>query len=332
MRARARRVTCFRVADMAVNHQGGALLSTLLLAAALHALAAPALPEQPVLSSSSNETRSNTRLLDEQTEPAPARGIMGRMLGLLDYLKGNGAFLAQGGHRPPRPQPRPVPVRKVATPFRPVRMVDPYNILQYFESKWNTGTPDGIDCNHVIRVGPRGDGGKLVCADAMPSPGQPCRVVSVGLGSDFGFESDLHRHWPHCVIDMYDGTNWGRQYPVFPPYIKFHKENFNAGFAQRLKGGTPISLFKIDCEGCEFTAMEPFISQVCPEQFQVEVHGGGAYAGPSGYAKVDKLMRAFNRTHGVFYKEPNIQFTAGDCVEFAFRRREGACAALRGRG
>ena len=59
---------------------------------------------------------------------------------------------------------------------------------RYFQREWNAGTAAALDCARVKRVGDRGDGGKLVCLDAMPPPTTPCRVVSVGAGGDFSFE------------------------------------------------------------------------------------------------------------------------------------------------
>ena len=37
-------------------------------------------------------------------------------------------------------------------------------------------------------------------------------------------------------------------------------------------------------------------------------------------------MKAVNRTHGIFYKEPNLQYSDGTCVEFAWRKRKNAAS------
>jgi hypothetical protein len=70
-------------------------------------------------------------------------------------------------------------------------------------------------------------------------------------------------------------------------------------------------------QGCEFSWLSPFLKNVHTEQLLVEVHGSMR---PS---KVEALMLAFNRTHGIFYREPNLLFTDGTYIEFALRRRGG---------
>jgi len=213
-------------------------------------------------------------------------------------------------------------------------MMPGVNMREYFQSHWNVGTPEGADCQRVRRIGPRGDGGKLLCLDAIPPPGTPCSVISVGVGGapneppDFRWEVDLHRQFPNCTIDVYDGTNFGRgAIRNAPPFIHFHPVNFDERTWMKHHGQV-IDIFKIDCEGCEFTAVPSFVEHLCPEQFMIEVHAGL----PSLHARADKLMSTLNRTHGIFYKEPNIQHSDGTCLEFAWRRREdvpqsSACAA-----
>ncbi len=61
------------------------------------------------------------------------------------------------------------------------------NMQAYWQAMWNQGTDEALDCSRVVRVGDVADlrlaslqvGGKLLCDDAMPKPGEPCRVVSL---------------------------------------------------------------------------------------------------------------------------------------------------------
>eukprot|EP00966_Prymnesium_polylepis_P254849 5888302-Prymnesium_polylepis.1 len=42
-----------------------------------------------------------------------------------------------------------------------------------------------------------------------------------------------------------------------------------------------------------------------------------------GPRAVDELLGMLNKTHGMYYREPNMQFSPGTCIEFAWRRRGG---------
>ena len=198
------------------------------------------------------------------------------------------------------------------------------NMREYFQGHWNVGTYEGMDCAQMRRVGADGDGGKVVCWDAVPAPSEPCFVLSVGVGGapgappDFSFERDLHRRLPHCTMDVYDGTNFGRG-PITnaPKYVNFFPQNFQPTTWQKYQGRR-VDIFKIDCEGCEFESIAPFIDNVHTEQLLFEIHGGGRHK------QVEQLMRSLNKTLGIYYREPNIQFSDGTCIEFALRRRRKA--------
>lgn len=193
----------------------------------------------------------------------------------------------------------------------------------FFQNHWNPGTYEGYDCARMRRVGPRGDGGKTVCFDAVPAPDEPCFVLSVGVGGDpgappdFRFEIDLHRRLPHCSIDVYDGTNFGRgAIRNAPGFVTLYPENFRPNTWRRYRN-RHVDIFKIDCEGCEFETVAPFIANVHTEQLMMEVHGANRHG------DVQHLMKSLNRTHGIYYREPNIQYSDGTCIEFALRRRGG---------
>ena len=74
------------------------------------------------------------------------------------------------------------------------------------------------------------------------------------------------------------------------------------------------------------------MEHVTTNQLLVEVHGdigraavsrrGGLSAVKYLQRRVDEFMRGLNRTHGIFYREPNIMHSDGTCIEFALRRRE----------
>lgn len=189
---------------------------------------------------------------------------------------------------------------------------------------------EGVLCDQMQRLGALGDGGKMVCVDRPMAldDTRTCVVISVGSRGDFSFESAVHRRWPHCEIHTFDGTRpEGATWDV-PSVVHFHAANFNvtswrpwrhrrqAGTAPH-GGGHGVALLKMDCDGCEYTALPPFLEHVCVEQLLLEVHRQAA----SGGALV-RLLKTLNRTHGAFYAEPNV-FGAppGTCMEIALRRR-----------
>ena len=76
-----------------------------------------------------------------------------------------------------------------------------------------------------------------------------------------------------------------------------------------------IDIFKIDCEGCEWTTYQDWVGEGIPrlQQIQVEVHGVPKQPKESVLNFFDTLEAAgFLR----FHKEPNIQWNPG-CLEYA---------------
>jgi hypothetical protein len=148
------------------------------------------------------------------------------------------------------------------------------------------------------------DGGKLVCkaADALRPP---CRVFSVGSNGDASFENGIHALSPECRIDTFDGTLVGRRSKLaaaLPSFVRFHPLNWSPStlgeIVQTLDGNaregrkgaawTPsppptLPVLKIDCDGCEFNSLMPFLERVCTEQILIEIHA------------VEPRARAFKR-------------------------------------
>jgi len=188
----------------------------------------------------------------------------------------------------------------------------------YFQRSWHAGTDEGVDCATLRRVGPSGSGGKAICLDG----GLDLRglVVSVGVRDDWGFETALHGLCPTCPIEVFDGTNFGFG-PVRPPaFVDFHDEDFTPETWRRFVGRR-VEVLKIDCEGCEFLSLPPFVERLSPRLVLVEIHGN------SHEDEADALLRKLNTTHGIYYREPNMEHSDGGCIEFALKRRGVAAPA-----
>ena len=70
----------------------------------------------------------------------------------------------------------------------------------------------------------------------------------------------------------------------------------------------------MDCEGCEASALVPWLDHLCTEQVVVELH-----AFPSqSYAR---LLRRLAATHIPFYAEHNPSCERRRCVEISWVRR-----------
>jgi hypothetical protein len=158
----------------------------------------------------------------------------------------------------------------------------------------------------------------MLCLDTLPAPHERCLVISVGSAGDFGFEAALHRQLPHRSVHVHDGSNFGRG-PIrnMPTFVNFFSEDFGAHTRRRYANVSQVDVLKVDCEGCEFEAVVPFIDRVPTQSLLVKIHGG-----PHRRDDVQRLMTRLNRTHGIYYREPNIEHSDGTCIEFALRLRK----------
>ena len=202
---------------------------------------------------------------------------------------------------------------------------------EFWQGHWHPGMRGGCDCARARRIGPDGDGGKMVCVDAVPAPPEACLVVSVGVGGlpgqppDFRFETALHARFPHCEIETWDGTNFGRgSITNAPSFVRFRAENFSPRSFERYVGRR-VDILKIDCEGCEFDCLPPFVARVLTRQVLVEVHSALLIQGEFFGHRPHWLMKHLNETaYGLFYREPNIFPADGTNIEFALLRRREA--------
>jgi len=183
-------------------------------------------------------------------------------------------------------------------------------------------------CQFEERIGRVGDGGKWVC-DPHRLSGKPCLVYSVGSNGDYSFEETVHRDIdPGCEIHTFDMHNWSHYTSRAPPeYVRYHiytigerpaATDLSMVVSNLGHFGRAIDVFKIDCEGCEFTSHKSwFGAGVDIRQIQVEVHGHG-----NGLVH-EFFDLLFDKGFVVFHKEPNIENPRGNdvfAIEFALTK------------
>eukprot|EP00928_Gymnodinium_smaydae_P052566 TRINITY_DN3656_c0_g2_i1.p1 TRINITY_DN3656_c0_g2~~TRINITY_DN3656_c0_g2_i1.p1 ORF type:complete len:374 (+),score=34.82 TRINITY_DN3656_c0_g2_i1:38-1123(+) len=185
-----------------------------------------------------------------------------------------------------------------------------------------------FSCLDARRLGSEGEGGKWVCdpykLTHQAEQGNGCLVYSVGSNGDYSFEKAVHDEIsPLCEIHTIDMNDW-REYTTTPPpsYVSYHQYTVGP------EPDTPVSaiihdlghtnrtidIFKIDCEGCEWTTFQSWFGEgVNIRQIQVELHGKNHCSGAHSF--FDFL---FNKGYVVFSKEPNTLGPTGSCIEYSF--------------
>jgi hypothetical protein len=142
----------------------------------------------------------------------------------------------------------------------------------YRENEWNDfffGTFEPtFTCGFERKLGSRVDGGKWVCDPHRISTGKSnCLVYSIGSNNQFDFEERIHQHLD-CTIHTFDPTVDGLN--AEKDVTTFHKRGFT-GTNQSSENyftigdvldrlghhNTTIDIFKIDCEGCEYSVFTP---------------------------------------------------------------------------
>ena len=204
-----------------------------------------------------------------------------------------------------------------------------FDIRKYVQNNWHAGEPTGASCGHLQRVGLYGDGGKMIC-DAKKLLGvagkRPCHVISIGSNGESSFEQGIHSIAQHCSIDLFDGTLTGNRAHLqrrLPPYLNFFSQNVDASTWQQYQGTSSIRLLKMDCEGCEYDSLVPFVQNICVEQLLLETHlcSTQALSNRARVLKLHKMFLELDAIYKIFHVEPNLAYGDGVCVEYAFIRR-----------
>ena len=199
--------------------------------------------------------------------------------------------------------------------------------LKYHQATWRPGSPTGFSCSDMHIFGGYLEGGRTVCRHRKLLGSKPCQIVSVGSNGEASFEAAVLAMAPHCSIDVLDGTLIGRREGLrrkLPSAVRFLPENFGNHSAARL-GYKHVQALKIDCEGCEYDALIPWIMDVCTDQIYLELHTQGCGHTPSTACfdqiiRTHMLMSQLELWYAVYYKEPNVAYGAEN-TEFGLIRR-----------
>ena len=124
---------------------------------------------------------------------------------------------------------------------------------------------------------------KWICDPHRIAKQKSCLVYSLGSAGRYHFEMGIHQLNPLCEIHTFD-----LKYFESPHYVNFHE--FGLRFTTSSIGdnkflkmqdivkllgheGRTIDIFKIDCEGCEWTTFEDwFDAKVDIRQILLEAH------------------------------------------------------------
>ncbi|GKY94337.1 hypothetical protein MPSEU_000399600 [Mayamaea pseudoterrestris] len=208
---------------------------------------------------------------------------------------------------------------------------------------WMFANVDPIfNCPHRRRVGGRGDGPKWTCDPHRLQKRNDCLVYSVGSAGNYMFEDGLNEIVgnKHCEIHVFDpNPKLARPDDVETKNIHYHAwglkssytaqnghnrwETYSLAEVQQRLGhvGRRIDIFKIDCEGCEWTSYKDWINEsVDIRQILIEVHAANGREA-AGVKLNDFFQEFFNKGFVPFAKEPNTlpaAQPAGTMYEYAF--------------
>jgi len=201
-------------------------------------------------------------------------------------------------------------------------------------SRWyQENAEPAYTCLFEERIGPDGDGGKWVCNPEKLRHSKECIVYSVGSNNEFGFEEAILKDMSSkCEVHVFDHTvtnptNVPEGVTFHPWGLSLASDPSNSMYSlydilEKLDHvGKSIDIFKIDCEGCEWTTYPTWLdSRVHIDEILVEVHKGTTEPADNPIAR-QFMQSLYDHNFLIFHKEPNIMYSSGAelCVEFAFK-------------
>jgi Methyltransferase domain len=182
-----------------------------------------------------------------------------------------------------------------------------------------------------------------VSSSSLPPP-PPCLVYSIGSNGDPSFEQSVRQEiGPHCEIHVFDMDNYSRKVMKAVPHNAYYhkwgiaKENkfrpdnrgriyktLNQTMYELGHLNTPIDIFKIDCEGCEWQIYPDFfLPGIDLRQILIELHANNIQISKNGgtvlMPETPDFFKMMERNYVIFHKEPNIQWSVGAAaIEYCF--------------
>ena len=198
-----------------------------------------------------------------------------------------------------------------------------------------------------VRYHAFGDGPKFVCGVdviAKKAKQSNCLVYSVGSNNDVRFEQAVHTFINGCEVHTFDPTLKDEQF-VGGEYATFHpwglgtdggkegntmhgrandgsRKSFETIIKELGHENRKIDILKIDCQGCEYSAMPPLFELIASGKVQVDQVLIEMHARKDGNfldMLRDFFMAADKAKLRIFHKERNGWGCDGfRCVEYAF--------------
>lgn len=207
---------------------------------------------------------------------------------------------------------------------------------------WNTHNMNpNFNCLHLEKVGGRDhESSKFLCNPRrlVHSSKSDCLIYSVGCAGNFKFEDAMYiLHNKSCEIHVFDPANWERKGDKENKNIHYHAWGLVSTYDDKSKSvvwpkgrngrfktfpetlrelgheNRTIDIFKIDCEGCEWSTHKDWIHHDL-RQILVEVHGVPHPNGTPKHRWYQQPMHMHNdfykdfvdNGYALYYKDPNL--------------------------
>lgn len=212
--------------------------------------------------------------------------------------------------------------------------------------------PAVFNCNYLLRVGGYDDGAKWVCDVHRLAHKKDCLIYSIGSNGQFQFEDgindilgnnnrcEIHVFDPNPIFSEHSNTNNNITSTKRVDNIFYHAWGIQSSRKTKIYGGQDdkmifytlnetfyklghshrhIDIFKIDCEGCEWTAYEDIL-RYSDQMTQILIELHPTFARPDDLLLSDYFLYFRERNWIPFYREANMYGMEIGVYEYSFIR------------